>query len=195
MPDELDVLQASLLHRLRLPDPLGPEEGDAAFDRHVLLATKIHRAACLNLARNDGKGLIRFLTTYFPDGRNGPQDARLLWTNWRVGLLKDRAARAGVSLTHGHPEQHWKPDDHGALCIDLESMWDDYEHAVNQFVDALATDEVRADRVLTRYRERTWTERPFMLLPHMTGPAGKSRVMTLLPVGGVTAVSPPPPRS
>lgn len=47
MPDELDALRESLLHRLRLPDPLGPDEGDAAFDQHVLLATKIHRAALL----------------------------------------------------------------------------------------------------------------------------------------------------
>lgn len=119
-----------------------------------------------------GDGWVRFLTTYFPQGHDNEGDARLLWNDWRTGLVKDRAPQVGVSLTHGHPEQHWKPDDHGALCIDLESMWDDFEHAVNQFVDALGADRRRAKVVLARYEKRRWTERPFMLLPQMIGTLG-----------------------
>jgi hypothetical protein len=191
MPDELDALKSSLLHRLRLPTPLAPNEGDAAFDQHVLLATKIHRAALLNARSSDGQGdgWVRFLTTYFPSGRNGMADAQLLWDDWRTGLLKDRAPRAHVSLTHGHPEQHWKLDSYAALCIELESMWDDFEYAVNQFVQALRSDKARARIVLSRYEKRTWTERPFLLLPQTIGAAGRLRATTLLPVGSVTSVS------
>ena len=92
-----------------------------------------------------------------PAGRNSVADARLLWKNWRVGLLKDVVPGNAVLLSHGHPEQHWKRDGYGALCIDLESMWDDFEYAVLQFVSALRTNEADAETVLARYRERTWT--------------------------------------
>lgn len=190
---DLDALKTSLLHRLRLTTPLGRDEGDAAFDQHVLLATKIHRAALLNqTGSGQGKGWVQFFTAYFPPGRDTVDDAWLLWGHWRTGLLKDRAPRARVSLTHGHPEQHWKPDGFGALCIDLESMWDDFEHGVNRFVQALRADKRRAKIVVARYEKRTWTERPFMLLPQTIGAAGHSRVTTFLSVGSVTASNPPP---
>ena len=117
-------------------------------------ATKIHRAALLNQTGSaQGKGWIQFLSAYFPAGRNGEGDAQLLWDDWRTGLVKDRAPEGGVSITHGHPEQHWKLDGYGALCIDLESMWVDFEYSVNRFVEALEGSKRHAEIVVARYRK------------------------------------------
>jgi len=190
--DELDRLKASLLHRLRPSTLLGQDDGDEAFDQHLLLATRIHRAVRLNQrGTRDGDGWEQFFEAYFPTGRNSRADAEVLWADWRVGLLKDRVPLDRVSITHGHPEQHWKPDARGALCIDLESMWDDFEHAVDRFIEALAANKRRAAVVRRRWRRRTWTVRPFMLQPQMPlGTMRGSMAIALLPVGSVTASDP-----
>ena len=87
--EELDGLRASLLHRLRPEVPLGPEEGDAAFDQHVLLAVRIHRAARLcQTVSGEGNGWRQFFVEFFPNDRNGRSDAILLWKRWRYGLLR-----------------------------------------------------------------------------------------------------------
>jgi hypothetical protein len=70
-----------------------------------------------------------------------------------------------VSVTHGRPGAHWNPDGHGALVIDLESMADDFEYAVDQFTQALAADEKRAAVVHGRWQERAWTMRPLTWVP------------------------------
>jgi hypothetical protein len=86
--DELDELQESLTRSLG--PALGPEDGDVAFERHMLLAARIHRAARLvQTGDRDGRGWIQYLTGYFPEGRNGKEDANLLWNEWRTKLLKD----------------------------------------------------------------------------------------------------------
>lgn len=159
--NELDELRASLLHRLRLSSPLGPDE---AFDQHLLLAVRVHRAALLNQEGDkEGEGWTQFVTAYFPPGRNGPDEARLLWKEWRTALVKNEPG--GVSLRHGRPDLHWKLDGHGDPIINLESMADDFEYAVDQFIQALAADEKRAVVVRDRWQKRAWTIRPLTWEP------------------------------
>jgi hypothetical protein len=161
-PDELEQLKASLLSGLRID----PVDDDDAFDRHLLVAARIHRAAKLNqTVTGEGKGWVEFFTDYFPSGRSSAADARRLWKDWRVGLLKDGTPLERVVIAYNHPELHWKLDVHGALCINLESMRDDFEYAVERFTQALAADKRRAAVVRRRWKERTWTARPFQLLP------------------------------
>jgi hypothetical protein len=186
--EERRDLKSSLLHRLRTETPLTPEEGDEAFDQHLLLAARIHRAARLNQTGDDeGRGWQQFFVDYFPSGRNDPDDAWLLWKKWRVGLLKDYTPLEGVAMAHGKPDLHWQRDSQGALAINLESMWDDFEHAVGRFIDALGSDDDRAAVVLERWKQRTWTVRPFSLLPQMIGAKDGPRVFNMLPGPGVTA--------
>ena len=122
---------------------------------------RVHRAVLLNQAgknKTQEDHWVDFVTAYFPTGRNGPDEARLLWKEWRTALVKNEPG--GVSLTHGRPAAHWTPDAYGALVIDLESMADDFEYAVDQFIQALAADEKRAAVVRDRWQKRAWTIRP-----------------------------------
>jgi hypothetical protein len=88
----------------------------------------------------EGKGWVEFFTRYFPSGRNSEADAKLPWEDWRVGLRKDETPLLRIAITHGQPNLHWQIDMRGALVINLESMWDDFEYAVDQFISALAAD-------------------------------------------------------
>ena len=126
---QLQELRAALLDGLR--EHLDPGEGERAFERHQLLAIRFHRVARLNQPwekKYEGRGWIRFFTEHFP---RGDGHAELLWTDWRVTLLKDDSTGPGVSVTHGQPDAHWQiSHPSGRLIIDLESMWDDYEASI-----------------------------------------------------------------
>ncbi len=187
---ERDDLKTSLLRGLRPDAPLGPEDGDEAFVRHILLAVRVHRAAKLNqTVVGEGRGWVEFVTDYFPAGRNSASDAKLIWEDWRVGLVKDETPLGGIALTHGHPELHWHNDMRGALVIDLESMYDDFEFAVNQFLTALDGDLQRGAVVIQRWRERTWSVLPFQLVPQMPLTGG-SKFTGLHPGESVTSNPP-----
>src|SRR5947208_2407136 len=125
MADDLALMRASLLKGRRVDGALGPGDGDEAFERHMLLATRIHRAAGL-AQRGDGQGegWVQYFVNYFPPRRSLADDARLLWNEWRTPLLKHETPGHGVSMTHGQPFVHWQRDQEtGDLCINLESMW------------------------------------------------------------------------
>jgi hypothetical protein len=160
--DELDDLRASLLRGR--PRELGPDEGDEAFERHILLAVRIHRAARLNQRNLDteGAGWRRYFVEYFPDGRNWPADADFLWDKWRVGLLKDELPHG---ITHGQSGAHWMRLSAGGICVNLESMWDDFEYSVDRFVQRLREDEPHRKVVLRRLGTRSWTVRPIPTVP------------------------------
>jgi hypothetical protein len=136
----------------------------------------------------DGRSWVRFFVDYFPSGRNVTDDAQLLWDQWRVGLLKDRTPRHGVAITHGQPVTHWQRDSFGALVIDLESMWDDFEHATDGFVRSLRSDARRAVVALRRWRARTWTVRPFRQLQQRPRPGAPGGTF-YLPIGSTMAVT------
>jgi hypothetical protein len=159
---ELTELRASLMRNLRRP--LGPEDGEEAFDCHILLAVRIHRAAGLNARASDraGQGWRRYFLDYFPPDRNAASDADFLWKNWRTRLLKHESP---VGITHGQESLHWYPLPDGGFCVDLESMWDDFEYSVDRFLAALSADERRRAEVLRRWRERSWTVRKLTLYP------------------------------
>jgi len=75
------------------PPPLQPEHGHLAFTSHVLLASAVHNATRLDQygAETQTGAWIRYLSSYFPAGKNSDVDARLLWTDWRTALLKKQA--------------------------------------------------------------------------------------------------------
>jgi hypothetical protein len=165
VPPDLATLREALLRNLRRT--LGPEDGDEAFDCHILLAVRVHRAVRLNARASDGEGEAwrRYFGAYFPAGRNSAADAQFLWEKWRTGLLKDESPRA---ITHGQSGAHWLPLPGGGFCVNLESMWDDFEHSVSRFVQALQADAADAHRriVLRRFAERAWTVQQVPLVPH-----------------------------
>lgn len=153
-------LRSSLLRNLRRD--LGPEDGDEAFDRHILLAVRIHRAASLDRAKADGEAWRQYFIKYFPAGHNSHADAQYLWREWRTRLLKHESPRG---ITHGQPHAHWLRLPEGGICIDLESMWDDFEHSVEAFVRALKADEPQRAAAMQRWRDRAWTIRELPLHP------------------------------
>jgi hypothetical protein len=159
-PSELADFRASLLHNLSRP--LGPEDGDEAFECHILLTVRIHRAARLNQRCSDKQfeGWRRYFADYFPDGRNSPDDADFLWEEWRVGMLKDDLPHG---ITHGHSEAHWLPLPGRGFVVNLESMWDDFNYSVDRLVETLDADDARRKVVLQRWRERSWTVRQIEL--------------------------------
>jgi hypothetical protein len=159
---ELAELRASLLRDLRRS--LGPEDGDEAFDCHILLAVRIHRAAGLNARVKDGDGQAwrRYFVEYFPEGHNSEADADFLWAKWRTEMLKRESPHA---IAHGQSGAHWYRLPGGGFSVNLESMWDDFEHSVDRFMDALQTDKRRRKIVLRRWRQRSWTVRRLPLYP------------------------------
>lgn len=192
MAPELADLGRSLLEGLRVE--LAPGDGDEAFRRHKLLVVQIHRAALLNqTGKNEGVGWTQFFVSYFPAGRNSASNANLLWRKWRCALVKDGSPRAGVAITHGQPGLHWQTDAHGDLCIDLESMWDDFEGAVARFLQSLDSDPARLAVVLRRWRKQAWAVRPFSAgLQRVVLPGGQSltahvRVGSTIAVPAITA--------
>ena len=157
----IDAQQDEALHALRArllsdrPPPLRTDQGQLAFMQHVLLAPVIHNAARLNQHSVDNQtgAWIRYFMSYFPPGKNSERDARLLWTDWRTDLLKKQAPGSGVVVTHGQPAVHWRRDELGRLCINLEDMWADFESSVDAFVEHLHETPDRRRIALRRARE------------------------------------------
>jgi hypothetical protein len=73
----------------------------------------------------------------------------VLWTDWRTSLLKCGAPGPRVLVSHGQPALHWHRDG-DRLCVDLESMWDDFASSVERFLAFLRTDNERRPIVLER---------------------------------------------
>jgi hypothetical protein len=159
-PDEraLAELRASLLRRRR-PN-LRPDEGDEAFDQHMLLAAAVTRAAALFRKGKDGETWCKYVTAFFPDGPNGYEDAQKLWLHWRTSLLKNE--KPTIPITHGQPHAHWRREN-GYPVLNLEDAWDDYCHSVDQFIEHLRTRPDERAQTLRRWRERSWTLRQTQL--------------------------------
>ena len=92
-----------------------------------------------------------------------PMDADLLWTQWRIGLVKHETPLRGISVTHGQPQTHWYREPDGTLCINLESMWDAFEGSVESFISLLERDAARRDLAVSRWQGRSWTVRPLVV--------------------------------
>jgi hypothetical protein len=152
----LDDLQKTLLRGR--PPALGPDQGAEAFAQHKLLATTVHRATLLDALGSESqtRAWVRYFTEHFPRGRNGSSDAELLWKEWRTHLLKQDSPGPMVPITHGKPHLHWQRDSAGRLCIDLETMWDDYAQSVEHLVGYLQVTPERREVALTRLKESTW---------------------------------------
>lgn len=157
----LDDLRKSLL-RARAP-ALRPGQGDEAFLQHKLLASAVHRASRLDRRNSDSEtdAWVRYVTAYFPPGRNDPADARLLFAEWRTRLLKDDAPGSALPVTHGQSAAHWRRDQAGRLCINLEDMWDDFEQSVGHFIRYLRATPDRRAVALKRWRDTGWAVEPF----------------------------------
>jgi hypothetical protein len=151
---ELDELRASLVRDLGVQ--LTPEQDDAAFERHQLLAIRFHRAARLNGHAGEGEGAtwVRYFAEHFP---RGYEHARLLWRAWRVPLLKDETPGAGVAISHGQPHMHWRMTASHGLYLNLESLWHDYVQSVDHFVAMLDRDDERRAVALERWRGLQWS--------------------------------------
>jgi hypothetical protein len=160
----LAELRASLLRRPR-PN-LRPDQGDEAFDQHMLLAAAVHRAANLFRGGRDGDAWCKYVTAFFPEGRNGADDAQKLWVGWRTELLKNE--RPIVPITHGQSHLHWTREN-GYPVLNLEDAWDDYEHSVDQFIEHLRVHAADRANALRRWRERKWTVRQLRLDPEPLG--------------------------
>jgi hypothetical protein len=160
--DGLDELRASLLRSLG--EPLGADDGEAAFDRHILLAVRIHRAAGLNARAREGEGKAwtRYFMEHFPVQRNSKEDAEWLWREWRTRLLKIESPRG---IAHGNAFAHWCPLPEGGVVVNLESMWSDFSVSVDHFVAELRQDASRRNVVLERFRERLWSIRSVPVVP------------------------------
>jgi len=78
---------------------------------------------------------------------------------------------SGVVITHGQRDAHWRlTEPEQRLCIDLESMWNDYAQSVSRFVVLLRTDAERRQQTLEAWRARRWTvqEVTFQRVPGST---------------------------
>lgn len=95
----------------------------------------------------------RYFGEYLPHRSN---QAALLFDEWRCSLVKDEIPGRGVVITHGQPQAHWLPTDHG-LCINLESMWDEFIDSVSRFVERLRADDEIRNLTLERFHSRQWT--------------------------------------
>lgn len=157
----LAQLRASLLRRPR-PN-LRPDQGDEAFDQHILLAAAVHRAANLFRGGRDGEAWCKYVTKFFPEGRNAPEDADTLWVSWRTSLLKDE--HPVVPIMHGRSDMHWRREN-GYPVLNLEDAWDDYQHSVERFIEHLRLHRDDRRNALRRWRDRSWTVRQLRLDPH-----------------------------
>lgn len=150
MDDELQTLRELLTsHR---PGGVAPHQGAEAFMQHKLMASTIHQATRLDAraAESETGGWVRYFTSYFPEPRNTESDARILWTDWRTSLLKDGAPGPAILLTHGQPAIHWQRDSLLRLCIDLESMWADFDASLDTFLNTPESSPDRRAVVLQR---------------------------------------------
>jgi hypothetical protein len=150
------------------PRKLGPDEGAEAFRQHKLLAIEIQRITLLdkikgNQPESETSAWVRYFERCYPDGRNDPTDARILFDDWRTSLIKNGAPGERVVLTHGQGHAHWLRDANDRLCIDLESMWDDFEYSLGQFSDYLRDNPDRRAIVLDRAKRKgTWAVENFI---------------------------------
>jgi hypothetical protein len=153
----LDDLREALLRGR--PPKLGPSEGHEAFQQHKLLAAAVHRAARLDQRASESEtdAWVRYVSEHFPPGRNDAADARLLFGQWRTPLLKDDTPGTGLVITHGQPVLHWQRDGDGRLCIDLETMWADFESSVDHLIEYLRSTPDRRAVALKRWQESAWT--------------------------------------
>jgi hypothetical protein len=62
----------------------------------------------------------------------------------------------GVAITHCQPAAHWQMTELG-LCVNLESMWDDFESSVDRFIGSLARNGDRRTRTLEFFDKTRWT--------------------------------------
>lgn len=88
----------------------------------------------------------------------------------------------GIAITHAQPEAHWQITKFGR-CINLESMWDDFETSVDRLVDVLSHDESRRRRTLDYFGRTHWTVQTFQI------DVPTARVIR--PVGGSQVITPP----
>ncbi|HEY3959276.1 MAG TPA: hypothetical protein VGL68_02070 [Solirubrobacteraceae bacterium] len=181
----LTDLQEALLKSRPAPIPL--DDGWRAFDAHKLLASQVHRASLLARAgdANETTYWISYVTQYFPAGRNNAADAKLLWKEWRTDLLKRDCPGDFVVMTHGKPDMHWQRAGN-RLCIDLESMWDDFVYSVDKFIKYLANTPEREKITLQRLEGSSWTVQMFSnLSPPVSGASGMA-----IPLGSATVIQP-----
>ena len=189
--DEFDQMKASLLSGH--PAVFGPD-GAAAMQQHKLLASDVHRAAKLNAHRSDlkeGKQWVRYVTEHFPEGHNDPDDANALWTDWRTSLLKRNTVGPRITITHGQSHAHWHREPEGAICLNLEDLWDDFESSVEHFIAYVReAQSSRREDILSRWRRSTSVVRPVkgMLPVATTASAANSVTIIDLPPQ-------PPPKS
>jgi hypothetical protein len=188
--DELKAIRQSLLRRLRVP--VGPEDGEEAFERHILLAVRFHKAAGLNQTiGGEGRGWCQYFDEHFPKGALwNSGDAQILWEDWRVGLLKWETPKSRIAVTHGQPEAHWYREPRGTLCINLESMWDNFESSVASFLGLLQQDDARRAEAVTRWKARSWIVRQLEV-----GSSPYDKFTSGASVGSASAIAPPPPSS
>jgi hypothetical protein len=146
----LGELRDSLLRR-RCPEV---QSGEEAFDLHMLLAIALHRVSRLYKADDEGdrKGWIRYVTEFFPEGHNDRRDAQDLWERWRCTLVKDE--QPVIPISHGQSHGHFRRDVYGRLYLNLEDLWADYEHSVEEFIEHLRVDEEARAVALERWRKR-----------------------------------------
>jgi hypothetical protein len=184
----LAELRASLLRR-RCAE-LQPGEGEEAFDQHLLLAVALHRVSRLHKSHgeNDTKGWVRYLTDFFPEGRNDPRDAHLLWDEWRCTLLKDE--RPVIPISHGQSEAYWLRDGAGRPFLNLEDLWADYEVSVDQFIEHLREHADRRKVALDRWRKRAWHVGMVTISPGAR-PAGRTDMAASV-ASSSTLLHPPP---
>jgi hypothetical protein len=163
------------------PAALAPAQGDEAFQQHKLLTSSVHRAARLNAYGSEGetRAWIRYMTEFFPAGRNGNAEAELLWKEWRTSLLKSGAPGTAILVTHGQPHAHWQRDTQGRLIINLESMWGDFESSVDQFISSIRNDPQRREIALKRREKQRWAVESVQFVSLSTSE---------LPVTGATAL-------
>ena len=195
----LAKLRASLL-RNRPPD-LQVGQGQEAMQQHKLVAASVLSAARLHRRKADGEGQawVRYVTDFYPVGRNGEADAQVLWEGWRCALLKDDTPV--VPITHGLSIVHWTRDEEGRPRQNLEDAWSDFEHSVNGFIDHLRENSDRRMVALKRFAERDWQVRAIKALAGATVMDGQlsaslSTSTTLItpPKPDVAKASGPPPK-
>jgi hypothetical protein len=189
---ELDALRNALLFGLRASLP-AQDPGYAAFERHMLLAIRFHRAARLNAPwETERQGWLLYFKEHFP---RGDEHALRLWDDWRGRLVKDEFPGTLVAVSHGQSRAHWILVEPGQrLFINLESMWDDFERSVESFMQLLASDEERRGKTLEKFRRRRWTvQQVFSTKPPAVTTTTASLGFTEI-VASSSAWAPPPGR-
>jgi hypothetical protein len=106
---------------------------------------------------SETRAWIRYFHEHFPAGRKGTGDARLLFKDWRTHLLKHDSPGPMVTITHGQSGAHWRRDSQDRLCIDLESMWNDYAQSIDSLIDHLKAHPDRAAVATERWTATTVT--------------------------------------